>query len=91
MKRRVWIAARDGRADRIVDLLWKAGRETDVDEILNYHKEEDGQSTTPFIIAVCNGHEEVVNVLLIFGVDIDQTGTIKTDANQIFHDATAAG
>ena len=62
LKRGVWIAARDGRADRIVDLLWKAGRETDVDEILNYHKEEDGQSTTPLIIAVWNGHKDVVIV-----------------------------
>ena len=28
------------------------------------------------IIAARNGHEEVINVLLIFGVDIDQTGTV---------------
>ena len=89
LKRGVWIAARDGQADRLIALLWKLESANDVNEILNYHKEEECQSTTPLIIAVCNGHEDVVNVLLIFGVDIDQKGTIKTVDNQIVHDVTA--
>ena len=83
LKRGVWIAARDGRADRIVDLLRKAHSKNDVEEILNYHKKENGQSTTPLMIAVCLGHEVVVNVLLIFGVDLERKGTVIYDGNAI--------
>ena len=93
LKRGVWLAARDGRTDRIVNLLWKAGGEN-VNEILNNLKGENGQSTTPLIVASLNGHEEVVNVLLIFGVDIEQKGTIKEVDHELlvytyYHDITA--
>ena len=88
LKRQVWIAARNGQADRIVELLWKVDR-NDVNEILNNHTEEDEQSTTPLIIAACKGHEEVVDILLIFCVDIEQKGTIVAADNYTFHGATA--
>ena len=57
-------------------------------EILNHHRHEDGQITMPLIIAVCKGHEEVVDVLLMFGVDIEQKETVIYD-NTTFHGATA--
>ena len=59
-----------------------------MNEILNYLKEDNNQSTTPLIIAARNGHEEVINVLLIFGVDIHQKGTVNTDED-IHKDVTA--
>ena len=85
----VWLAAREGRADRLANLLWKAGGEN-VNEILNNLEVENGQSTTPLIAASFYGHEEAVNVLLIFGVDIDQKVTIKApDQELYYHDITA--
>ena len=88
LKREVWLAARDGRTDRIVELLWKAGGEN-VNDVLNNLEVENGQSTTPLIIAARNGHEEVVYVLLIFGVDIAQKGTVLTADNEVYYDVTA--
>ena len=88
LKYEVWKAARDGQAPRIVDLLANVRRGSLVDEILNHWTEEDGQSTTPLIIATIKGHEMVVDVLLIFGVEIDQKGTVH-DGDTKFRGATA--
>ena len=88
LKRGVWIAARDGQADRIVDLLLNVDGENVVNEVLNYHKEEKEHNTAPLIIAVCKGNEEVVDVLLIFGVDIEHKGTIVYD-NDTYPGVTA--
>lgn len=59
-------------------------RETIVKEILNYTTKDEGQITTPLIIAARNGHEEVVHALLnIFCVDAEQTGTVIFDKKTI--------
>ena len=73
----VYRAARDGREDKLVTLLLDQDKDTVVKDVLNYHTYENGQCTTPLIIAANNGHEEAVQALLnIFGADIEQTGTV---------------
>ena len=53
-------------------------------EVLKRKVEEDGQKTTPFLIAARNGHGGVVRMLLThFDVDIEQTGTVKFDGYTI--------
>ena len=58
-------------------LLLGQDKDPVVKDVLNYHTYENGQCTTPLIIAAINGHEEAVHALLnIFGADIEQTGTV---------------
>ena len=63
LKGEVWRAARDGLADKIKVTLENVEYDI-VTEILNHHTIEDGQSTTPLIIAVIQGHKDVVNTLI---------------------------
>ncbi|KAH3830164.1 hypothetical protein DPMN_103403, partial [Dreissena polymorpha] len=52
--------------------------------ILAHHTEENGQWTTPLLIAARNGHEKVVLVLLSnFNADVEATGTVKFDGYAI--------
>ena len=79
-------AARDGEAESVFDMLWRLDKETIVKEILYSYTEEDGQNTTPLIIAARNGNEDVVHVLLnVFCVNTELTGTVK------FENETVAG
>ncbi|XP_050401288.1 protein fem-1 homolog B [Patella vulgata] len=79
LKQKVFAAARDGMAISIFAMLWNLDREI-VNDVLNFHTEEEGQKTTPLIIAARNGEEKVVQVLLTnFSVNIEQTGTVKFD------------
>lgn len=76
---KVFTAARDGRAIMIFALLCHRPR-PDVEAILSLVTDEDEQRTTPFLIAARNGHCAVVRLLLTqYGVDIEQTGTVKFD------------
>ena len=80
LRNKVFLAARDGQADKIVTLLLDQDREIVVNDVLNHQTHEKGQTTTPLIIAARNGNEEVVHVLLnIFCVDVEQTGTVVFD------------
>ena len=76
LKYEVWKAARDGHKDDVLDFLENIIRKSLVEEIINHHTDEDGQSTTPLIIAAMKGHEEVVKILLDFGAPINQRGTV---------------
>ena len=77
LRKQVFQAARDGPEDKIVTLLLDQDRDNVVKDVLNYHTEENGESTTPLIIAAKNGQEGVVHALLnIFCVDSEQTGTV---------------
>ena len=79
-------AARDGEAESVFDMLWRLDKETIVKEILYSYTEEDGQNTTPLIIAARNGNEDAVHVLLnVFCVNTELTGTVK------FENETVAG
>lgn len=76
---KVFAAAREGRAITIFALLCNRPK-PEVDEILATVTHEDEQKTTPFLIAARNGHCSVVRLLLTqYGVDIEQTGTVKFD------------
>ena len=86
LKLDVWTAARDGQATKLVSLLWNAG--SHVEEILNHKTHKSGSLTTPLMRAACNGHEGVVAVLLNFGVDLEQKGTVIFE-NDTFYGVTA--
>nr|AIG62901.1 feminization-1b [Sinohyriopsis schlegelii] len=89
LKQKVHMAARDGMAISIFAMLWNLDRDSIVQEVLNHKTEEDGQKTTPLIIAARNGEEKVVQVLLSnFDADIEQTGTVKFDG-YVIEGATA--
>lgn len=82
--KKVWQASRDGRAISIFAMLWNLDREVIVNEVLNHHTDENGQSTTPLIIAARNGEEKVVQILLRhFKADLEQTGVVKFDGYSI--------
>jgi len=77
--RKVFIAARDGRAISVFALLCQRSK-CEIDRILCTVTEEDDQKTTPFLIAAKNGHSTVIRLLLSqYGVDIEQVGTVKFD------------
>ncbi|KAK7501623.1 hypothetical protein BaRGS_00007054 [Batillaria attramentaria] len=88
LKGKVYQAARDGMAISIFAMLWNLDRHI-VNEVLEHHTEEDGQKTTPLIIAARNGEEKVVQVLLSnFNVNIEQSGVVKFDG-YVIEGATA--
>lgn len=79
LKQRVHAAARDGRAISIFAMLWNLSSDL-VDEVLDFHTSENGQITTPLIIACRNGEEKVVSILVSkFKINLEQTGTVKFD------------
>ncbi|XP_061172554.1 protein fem-1 homolog B-like [Saccostrea echinata] len=79
LKQKVYAAARDGRAISLFAVLWNLNQKL-VDEVLHCHTSENGQITTPIIIASRNGEEKVVSVLLSkFKINLEQTGTVKFD------------
>lgn len=79
LKQNIFNYARDGMAISIFAMLWNLDRSI-IDEVLNHFTREDGQITTPLIIAARTGEEKVVHVLLNnFNVEVEQTGTVKFD------------
>jgi len=77
--RKVFTAARDGRAITIFALLCQRSQ-CEIDRIFCTLTEDDDQKTTPFLIAAKNGHSTVIRLLLShYGVDIEQVGTVKFD------------
>ena len=82
----VFDSAKDGKAKEVQDILQTLDSDYDVKSIVNncYENEE----ITPLLIAAKNGHEEVVKVLLDYGADLEQTGTVNTN-NQVVECATA--
>ena len=84
LRNKVFQATRDGLADKIVKLLLDQDNETVAKDVLNYHTNENGQSTTPLIIAARNGNEATVHVLInIFCADVEQTGTVIFEKERI--------
>ena len=92
LKSKVYKAARDGRADIILDLLSNLDsndQETIIHEVVNHLTQDGEQITTPLIIAAKNGITEVVKVLLdIFHVNMEETGVV-TFKGEKFADNTA--
>ena len=92
LKSKVYKAARDGRADIILDLLSNLDSnddETIIREVVNHHTQDGEQITTPLIIAAKNGRTEVVQVLLdIFHANMEETGVV-TFKGEKFADNTA--
>ena len=78
LKEKAYQAAREGDATRLFDTLWNLKNEPLLHEILDHQTEEEGQSTTPLIIAARSGHKDVVYALLnTFFAEIEQTGIVK--------------
>ncbi len=79
LKERIFCAAKDGMAITIYAMLSNK-QDEEVKEVLKHETEENGQKTTPFLIAARNGYEKVVRLLLKhFKVNIEQVGTVKFD------------
>ena len=87
LKNEVWTSARDGQSNRLKALLENVRKEIAC-EILNHYTNEDGQSTTPLIIAVIKGNENIVDTLNDFCVDLELKGTVIYKKDTI-HGATA--
>ena len=92
LKSGVYKAARDGRADIILDLLADLKNNHDeaiILEVVNHHTQDGEQNTTPLIIAAKNGRTEVVKILLEnFHADTEDTGVV-TFSGEKFEDNTA--
>ena len=74
---KVYQAARDGSSD-LTDLLKRL--KTEQRKTALETKTKDGsQITTPLIIAARNGHLNSVKILLRYGADIEDRGTIKIE------------
>ena len=74
---KVYQAARDGSSD-LTDLLERL--KTEQRKTALETKTKDGsQITTPLIIAARNGHLNSVKILLRYGADIEDRGTIKIE------------
>jgi Fem-1 family protein b len=75
----VHCACRDGKAITLAALLLDK-TDDQLRSALSHLSEENGQLTTPLLIAARNGHVKVVEILLTqYGVDPEQTGTVKFD------------
>ena len=78
IKTQVYQAARDGKAGVIHYLLRNVDNDDVKYDILNHYTEEDGQNTTPLIIAAKNGNKNVAVSLLevLRSVDLERTGRV---------------
>lgn len=80
---KVYAAARDGLAITVYAMLCNR-KSSEIEAILCHKTTEEGQVTSPFIIAARNGNDAVVNILLThFKVDIEQSGTVIFDGYEI--------
>nr|XP_023670921.1 protein fem-1 homolog B [Paramormyrops kingsleyae] len=75
----VYKAASEGRVLTLAALLLNHS-EAETRYLLSYVTQHAGQRSTPLIIAARNGHAKVVRLLLDhYGVDTEQTGTVRFD------------
>ena len=85
---KVYQAARDGSSD-LTDLLNRL--KTEQRKTALETKTKDGsQITTPLIIAARNGHLNSVKILLSYGADIEDRGTVKIE-NDVREGCTPLG
>ena len=84
LKHTVYLAARDNRAFHLYTLLCNYDHYSVVKDVISHHTAEDGQWTTPLLIAARNGHDNAVHVLISnFQADINDTGTVVMDGETI--------
>ena len=90
VKTEFWKAARDGRTPLILRFFEKKINQTVVDEIVNsHHTCENGESTTPLIIAAIEGNDEIVSVLAQNGAKLDLKGNFHLHDGSHVNGATA--
>ena len=90
VKTEFWKAARDGRTPLILRFFEKKLKQTVVDEIVNnHHTCENGESTTPLIIAAIEGNDEIVSVLAQNGAKLDLKGNFHLHDGSRVNGATA--
>ncbi|XP_014672088.1 PREDICTED: protein fem-1 homolog B-like [Priapulus caudatus] len=79
----IYYAAKDGMAITLYAILENKTAE-EVGELLETPYSEDGQKTTPIIVAARHGNDKMVKMLLTkFSANIEQTGTVKFDGYMI--------
>lgn len=75
----VYKAASEGRVLTLAALLLNHS-EPEIQYLLSFVTQLDGQRSTPLIIAARNGHDKVVRLMLDhYRVDTEQTGTVRFD------------
>lgn len=84
----VYKAASEGRVLTLAALLLNHS-EPEIQYLLSFVTQLDGQRSTPLIIAARNGHDKVVRLLLDhYRVDTEQTGTVRFDGYVFVHSNT---
>lgn len=84
LKQNVHLAARDNCAFHLYTLLCNYDHYSVVKEVISHQTEEDGQWTTPLLMAARNGHDNAVHVLISnFQADVNDTGSIKIEGQTI--------
>lgn len=84
LRTRIFHAAKDGMAITLFALLADLSSRT-ADQLLSQLiEEEDGQRSTPLIIAARNGHDKVVKLLISrFHIDLEQEGIVNFDGYKV--------
>ncbi|KAK3606708.1 hypothetical protein CHS0354_013869 [Potamilus streckersoni] len=80
VKRKLFVGARDGRIWETRTLLSNWSNSTVIGEVLNHRSSESGNTVSPLLVAIINGHEDIVRVLLnIPEVNIELGGNILVE------------
>ncbi|XP_026286957.1 protein fem-1 homolog B [Frankliniella occidentalis] len=84
LRTRVFHAAKDGMAITLYALLADLSSKTADELLAQLVEEEDGQRSTPLIIAARNGHDKVVKLLISrFRINLEQEGVVKFDGYKV--------
>ena len=84
LRTRVFLAAKDGMAFTLFALLADLPSATADQLLQQLMEEEDGQKSTPLIIAARHGRDRVVKLLLSkFKINLEQEGIVKFDGYKV--------
>ncbi|KAL3867789.1 hypothetical protein ACJMK2_040636 [Sinanodonta woodiana] len=87
LQKKIFVAARDGRYTYMNSVLANGFTQSVMVEVLNHRTPQNGQSITPLITAVMQGHDEIVRLLLnLPETDIERGGNVMIE-KQIINNA----
>ncbi|KAK3611718.1 hypothetical protein CHS0354_037294 [Potamilus streckersoni] len=87
LKKKCFAAASDGRSTYMSSILANGVTQDVMVEVLNHRTSQNGQSITPLITAVIQGHDDIVRLLLnLPETDIERGGNVIID-KQIINNA----
>ncbi|KAL3882108.1 hypothetical protein ACJMK2_028479 [Sinanodonta woodiana] len=84
LKKKFYVAARDGRSMQIHSLLANWSNSTVIGELINHQTSENGQTVSPLLIAIIHGHEDIVYMFLNrHETIIEQGGSILIGKSEV--------